>query len=55
MVLSRYKKNFKIKDKIPQSTMWTAKGIDKTGEASVGSRRSFVLGLATVNFLATFR
>lgn len=55
LVLSRYKKNFKIKDKIPPSTMWTANCIDKTGEASVGSRRSFVLGLATVNFLATFR
>ncbi|XP_057576697.1 rho GTPase-activating protein 20-like [Hippopotamus amphibius kiboko] len=51
---TKYKKNFKVKNEIPLSTMWTANCTDKIGEANIGARKSFVLGWPTVNFVATF-
>lgn len=53
--LSRYKKNFKIKNKIPLNTMWIANCMDIVGDANIHSGRSFVLGWPMVNFVATFR
>ena len=55
MVLSRYKKNVKIKDKTPLSTTWTDNRIHKAGEAGVVARKSFVLGWPRVNFVAPSR
>eukprot|EP00071_Canis_lupus_P011429 XP_005631759.1 rho GTPase-activating protein 20-like isoform X2 [Canis lupus familiaris] len=52
---TKYKKNFKIKNKIPLNTMWIANCMDIVGDANIHSGRSFVLGWLTVNFLATFR
>ncbi|XP_029807072.1 rho GTPase-activating protein 20-like [Suricata suricatta] len=51
---TNYKKIFKIKNKIPLSTMWTANCTDKVGHASISAERSFILGWPTVNFVATF-
>ncbi|XP_039109745.1 rho GTPase-activating protein 20-like isoform X1 [Hyaena hyaena] len=51
---TNYKKNFKIKNKIPLSTLWTANCMDKVEDASIGAERSFILGWPTVNFVATF-
>ncbi|XP_072613332.1 rho GTPase-activating protein 20-like [Vulpes vulpes] len=52
---TKYKKNFKIKKKIPLNTMWIANCMDTVGDANIRSGRSFVLGWPTVNFVATFR
>ncbi|XP_070132105.1 rho GTPase-activating protein 20-like isoform X3 [Equus caballus] len=49
-----YKKNFKIKNKVPLNTIWIANCLDKFGEADTSAKRSFVLGWPTVNFVATF-
>ncbi|XP_048963932.1 rho GTPase-activating protein 20-like isoform X2 [Canis lupus dingo] len=51
---TKYKKNFKIKKKIPLNTMWIANCMDTVGDANISSGRSFVLGWPTVNFVATF-
>ncbi|XP_072613342.1 rho GTPase-activating protein 20-like [Vulpes vulpes] len=51
---TKYKKNFKIKKKIPLNTMWIANCMDTVGDANIRSGRSFVLGWPTVNFVATF-
>ncbi|CAK7317070.1 Rho GTPase-activating protein 20 [Vulpes lagopus] len=51
---TKYKKNFKIKKKIPLNTMWIADCMDTVGDANIRSGRSFVLGWPTVNFVATF-
>ncbi|XP_048960858.1 rho GTPase-activating protein 20-like isoform X4 [Canis lupus dingo] len=51
---TKYKKNFKIKKKIPLNTMWIANCMDTVGDASNHSGRSFVLGWPMVNFVATF-
>lgn len=53
--LSRYRKIFKIKNKIPLHTMWTSNCMDQVGKANKGARSSFVFGCSTVNFVATFR
>ncbi|XP_057560627.1 rho GTPase-activating protein 20-like, partial [Hippopotamus amphibius kiboko] len=51
---TKYKKNLKVKNEIPLSTMWTANCTDKVAEANIGARKAFVLGWPTVNFVATF-
>ncbi|EFB23679.1 hypothetical protein PANDA_022158, partial [Ailuropoda melanoleuca] len=51
---SRYKKNFKKKNKIPLNTVWTANCMDKVGDANIRAGRSFIMGWPTVNFVATF-
>ncbi|XP_038444961.1 uncharacterized protein LOC119878403 isoform X1 [Canis lupus familiaris] len=51
---TKYKKNFKIKKKIPLNTMWIANCMDTVGDANIRSGRSFVLGWPTMNFVATF-
>ncbi|XP_070345256.1 rho GTPase-activating protein 20-like [Equus asinus] len=51
---TNYKKNFKIKNKVPLNTIWIANCLDKFGEADTSAKRSFVLGWPTVNFVATF-
>lgn len=53
--LSRYNNNFKIKNKIKLSDMWTASCVDEVGEGNTNAMKSFVLGWPTVNFVATFR
>ncbi|XP_049743003.1 rho GTPase-activating protein 20-like [Elephas maximus indicus] len=45
---SKYRKTFKIKDKIPLNTMWMTDCDD------TNAKRSLVLGWPTVNFTATF-
>ncbi|XP_034507075.1 rho GTPase-activating protein 20 [Ailuropoda melanoleuca] len=52
---TKYKKNFKKKNKIPLNTVWTANCMDKVGDANIRAGRSFVVGWPTVNFVATFR
>ncbi|XP_058144105.1 rho GTPase-activating protein 20-like [Dasypus novemcinctus] len=52
---TRYKKIFKVKNKIPLSTMWIADCVDEVGEGSHKATKSFVLGWPTVNFIASFR
>ncbi|KAI5233743.1 Rho Gtpase-Activating Protein 20 [Manis pentadactyla] len=49
---TKNKKIFKIKNKIPLNTVWTA---DSMGKANIGAQRSFILGWPTVNFVATLR
>ncbi|XP_045853360.1 rho GTPase-activating protein 20-like [Meles meles] len=51
---TKYKKDFKIKNKIPLNTMWTANCMDKEGHANIHTERSFVIGWPSVNFVATF-
>ncbi|XP_070465321.1 rho GTPase-activating protein 20-like isoform X3 [Equus przewalskii] len=51
---TNYKKNFKIKNKVPLNTIWIANCLDKFGEVDTSAKRSFVLGWPTVNFVATF-
>ena len=53
--LARYNNNFKIKNKIKLTDMWTASCVDEVGEGNTNALRSFVLGWPTVNFVATFR
>ena len=52
--IPRYNNNFKIKNKIKLSDMWTASCVDEVGEGSADAIRSLVLGWPTVNFAATF-
>ncbi|XP_006153220.1 rho GTPase-activating protein 20 [Tupaia chinensis] len=53
---TRYKKCFKIKNKIPLNTLWTADYVDEVGKhGSPCAERSFFLGWPTVNFVVTFR
>ncbi|GAB5577053.1 rho GTPase-activating protein 20 isoform X3 [Prionailurus iriomotensis] len=49
-----YNNNFKIKNKIKLSDMWTASCVDEVGEGNTNALKSFVLGWPTVNFVATF-
>ncbi|XP_054448182.1 rho GTPase-activating protein 20 [Pteronotus mesoamericanus] len=51
---SKYNNNFKIKNKIKLSDMWTASCVDEVGEGNTDAMRSFVVGWPTVNFVATF-
>ncbi|XP_047679513.1 rho GTPase-activating protein 20 isoform X1 [Prionailurus viverrinus] len=51
----KYNNNFKIKNKIKLSDMWTASCVDEVGEGNTNALKSFVLGWPTVNFVATFR
>jgi len=51
----KYNNNFKIKNKIKLSDMWTASCVDEVGEGHTNAVKSFVLGWPTVNFVATFR
>ncbi|XP_016059073.1 PREDICTED: rho GTPase-activating protein 20 isoform X2 [Miniopterus natalensis] len=46
--------NFKIKNKIKLSDMWTASCVDEVGEGNTDATKSFVVGWPTVNFVATF-
>ncbi|KAL1781769.1 rho GTPase-activating protein 20 [Sigmodon hispidus] len=50
----KYNNNFKIKNKIKLTDMWTASCVDEVGEGSMNALKSFVLGWPTVNFVATF-
>ncbi|XP_004282304.1 rho GTPase-activating protein 20 isoform X1 [Orcinus orca] len=50
----KYNNNFKIKNKIKLSDMWTASCVDEVGEGNTNALKSFVLGWPTVNFVATF-
>ncbi|XP_012585406.1 PREDICTED: rho GTPase-activating protein 20 [Condylura cristata] len=50
----KYNNNFKIKNKIKLSDMWTASCVDEVGEGNTNTLKSFVLGWPTVNFVATF-
>ncbi|XP_051705416.2 rho GTPase-activating protein 20 isoform X3 [Oryctolagus cuniculus] len=50
----KYNNNFKIKNKIKLTDMWTANCVDEVGEGNTNAMRSFVLGWPTVNFVATF-
>ncbi|XP_075822032.1 rho GTPase-activating protein 20 [Microtus pennsylvanicus] len=50
----KYNNNFKIKNKIKLTDMWTASCVDEVGEGNTNALRSFVLGWPTVNFVATF-
>ncbi|XP_006740292.1 rho GTPase-activating protein 20 [Leptonychotes weddellii] len=50
----KYNNNFKIKNKIKLSDMWTASCVDEVGEGHTNAVKSFVLGWPTVNFVATF-
>ncbi|XP_061296225.1 rho GTPase-activating protein 20 isoform X1 [Bos javanicus] len=50
----KYNNNFKIKNKIKLSDMWTASCVDEVGEGNTNAMKSFVLGWPTVNFVATF-
>ncbi|KAK1336280.1 hypothetical protein QTO34_004085 [Cnephaeus nilssonii] len=52
---SKYNNNFKIKNKIKLSDMWTANCVDEVGEGNTDAMKSFVVGWPTVNFVATFR
>ncbi|XP_066895008.1 rho GTPase-activating protein 20 isoform X7 [Kogia breviceps] len=51
---TKYNNNFKIKNKIKLSDMWTASCVDEVGEGNTNALKSFVLGWPTVNFVATF-
>ncbi|ELW64234.1 Rho GTPase-activating protein 20 [Tupaia chinensis] len=51
----KYNNNFKIKNKIKLTDMWTASCVDEVGEGNTNAMKSFVLGWPTVNFVATFR
>lgn len=53
--VSRYNNNFKIKNKIKLTDMWTASCVEEVGEGNTSAVKSFVLGWPTVNFVATFR
>ncbi|KAM5245975.1 rho GTPase-activating protein 20 [Ctenodactylus gundi] len=50
----KYNNNFKIKNKIKLTDMWTASCVDEVGEGNTNAVRSFVLGWPTANFVATF-
>ncbi|KAL0626698.1 Rho GTPase-activating protein 20, partial [Plecturocebus cupreus] len=50
-----YNNNFKIKNKIKLTDMWTASCVDEVGEGNTNAMKSFVLGWPIVNFVATFR
>ncbi|XP_047609338.1 rho GTPase-activating protein 20 [Phacochoerus africanus] len=50
----KYNNNFKIKNKIKLSDMWTASCVDEVEEGNTNAVKSFVLGWPTVNFVATF-
>ncbi|XP_069869529.1 rho GTPase-activating protein 20-like [Dipodomys merriami] len=50
----KYNNNFKIKNKIKLTDMWTASCVDEVGEGHTNATKSFVLGWPTVNFVATF-
>ncbi|XP_019570871.2 rho GTPase-activating protein 20 isoform X1 [Rhinolophus sinicus] len=50
----KYNNNFKIKNKVKLSDMWTASCVDEVGEGNTNAMKSFVLGWPTVNFVATF-
>ncbi|XP_051012398.1 rho GTPase-activating protein 20 [Acomys russatus] len=50
----KYNNNFKIKNKIKLTDMWTASCVDEVGEGNTNALKSFVLGWPTVNFVATF-
>ncbi|XP_036751585.2 rho GTPase-activating protein 20 isoform X2 [Manis pentadactyla] len=50
----KYNNNFKIKNKIKLSDMWTASCVDEVEEGNTNAMKSFVLGWPTVNFVATF-
>ncbi|KAM6157935.1 rho GTPase-activating protein 20 [Rhynchocyon petersi] len=50
----KYNNNFKIKNKIKLSDMWTASCVDEVGEGNTNALKSFVLGWPTVNFVATY-
>ncbi|XP_048199761.1 rho GTPase-activating protein 20 [Perognathus longimembris pacificus] len=50
----KYNNNFKIKNKIKLTDMWTANCVDEVGEGHTNATKSFVLGWPTVNFVATF-
>ncbi|XP_023389531.1 rho GTPase-activating protein 20 [Pteropus vampyrus] len=50
----KYNNNFKIKNKIKLSDMWTANCVDEVEEGNTNTMKSFVLGWPTVNFVATF-
>uniref|UniRef100_H0VD71 Rho GTPase activating protein 20 n=1 Tax=Cavia porcellus TaxID=10141 RepID=H0VD71_CAVPO len=49
-----YNNNFKIKNKIKLTDMWTASCVEEVGEGNTSAVKSFVLGWPTVNFVATF-
>ncbi|XP_037687399.1 rho GTPase-activating protein 20-like [Choloepus didactylus] len=51
---SKYRKNFKIKMKIPLSTIWMADCVDEVGGGDRRAKRSFMLGWPTLNFKASF-
>ncbi|KAM8812517.1 rho GTPase-activating protein 20 isoform 2-T2 [Rhynchonycteris naso] len=51
---TKYNNNFKIKNKIKLSDMWTANCVDEVGEGNTDPMKSFVIGWPTVNFVATF-
>ncbi|XP_006775313.2 PREDICTED: rho GTPase-activating protein 20, partial [Myotis davidii] len=51
---SKYNNNFKIKNKIKLSDMWTASCVDEVGEGNTDAMKSFVVGWPTVNYVATF-
>lgn len=50
----KYNNNFKIKNKIRLTDMWTASCVEEVGEGNMNAQKSFVLGWPTVNFVATF-
>ncbi|XP_027270909.1 rho GTPase-activating protein 20 isoform X2 [Cricetulus griseus] len=50
----KYNNNFKIKNKIRLTDMWTASCVEEVGEGNTNTLKSFVLGWPTVNFVATF-
>uniref|UniRef100_A0A8C3VW39 Rho GTPase-activating protein 20 n=2 Tax=Catagonus wagneri TaxID=51154 RepID=A0A8C3VW39_9CETA len=50
----RYNNNFKIKNKVKLTDMWTASCVDEVEEGNTNAVKSFVLGWPTVNFVATF-
>nr|XP_023417399.1 rho GTPase-activating protein 20 [Cavia porcellus] len=54
VVKIKYNNNFKIKNKIKLTDMWTASCVEEVGEGNTSAVKSFVLGWPTVNFVATF-
>nr|KAF6394373.1 hypothetical protein HJG63_010471 [Rousettus aegyptiacus] len=50
----KYNNNFKMKNKIKLSDMWTASCVSEAEGDNTDSMKSFVLGWPTVNFVATF-
>ncbi|XP_010608955.1 rho GTPase-activating protein 20 [Fukomys damarensis] len=54
IVKIKYNNNFKVKNKIKLTDMWTASCVDEVGEVNTNATKSFVLGWPTVNFVATF-